>query len=68
MHPFEKFHQNFFKFYSMKDFKFLTHELKQGKLQSGACCSAKHRMSQTLPCGESGVIAYFQKFVLRAKI
>ena len=33
MHPFEKLRQNFFlKFYSMKDFKFLTHELKQGKL------------------------------------
>ena len=32
MHHFEKFHKNFLvKFYSMKDFIFLTHELKQGK-------------------------------------
>ena len=32
MHPFEKFGQNLFvKFYSMKDFNFLTHELKQRK-------------------------------------
>ena len=30
MHPFEKFRQNILvKFYSMKDFNFLTHELKQ---------------------------------------
>ena len=33
VHLFEKFCQNlFFKFYSIKDFKFLTHELKQGKV------------------------------------
>ena len=32
MHPFEKFRKNFLvKFYSVKDFTFLTHELKQGK-------------------------------------
>ena len=32
MHPFEKFRENLFvKFYSMKDFSFLTHELKQQK-------------------------------------
>ena len=32
MHPFEKFHQNLLvKFYSAKDFSFLTHELKQKK-------------------------------------
>ena len=33
MHPFEKFRQNLFvKFYSMKNFNFLTHELKQRKI------------------------------------
>ena len=33
VHPFEKFRQNLLvKFYSIKDFKFLTHELKQRKL------------------------------------
>ena len=32
MHRSEKFRKNFLvKFYSMKDFIFLTHELKQGK-------------------------------------
>ena len=32
MHRFEKFHKNLLvKFYSMKDFIFLTHKLKQGK-------------------------------------
>ena len=32
MHPFEKFRQNLLvKFYSMKDFNFLTHKLKQRK-------------------------------------
>ena len=32
MHRFEKFRKNLLvKFYSMKDFIFLTHELKQGK-------------------------------------
>ena len=32
MHPFEKFRQNLLvKFYSVKDFSFLTHELKQKK-------------------------------------
>ena len=32
MHRFEKFRENLLvKFYSMKDFIFLTHELKQGK-------------------------------------
>ena len=32
MYPFEKFRQNLFvKFYSVKDFSFLTHELKQRK-------------------------------------
>ena len=32
MHPFEKFRRNLLvKFFSMKDFIFLTHELKQGK-------------------------------------
>ena len=36
MHPFEKFLQNLFvKVYSMKDFNFLTHELKQIKFYSG---------------------------------
>ena len=41
MHPFEKFRQNLLvKFYFMKDFSFLTHELKQRKLHSGVCCSA----------------------------
>ena len=33
MHPFEKFRQNLLvKFYSVKDFNFLTHELKQSKI------------------------------------
>ena len=33
MHPFEKFRQNLLvKFYSAKDFSFLTHELKQKKI------------------------------------
>ena len=33
MHRFEKFHKNHLvKFYSMKDFIFLTHELKQEKI------------------------------------
>ena len=32
IHRFEKFRKNLLvKFYSMKDFSFLTHELKQGK-------------------------------------
>ena len=32
MHPFEKFRQNLLvKFYSVKDFNFLTHKLKQRK-------------------------------------
>ena len=32
MHRFEKFHKNLLvKFYSMKDFIFLTYELQQGK-------------------------------------
>ena len=32
MHPFERFRQNLLvKFYSMNDFNFLTHELKQRK-------------------------------------
>ena len=32
MYPFEKFRQNLLvKFYSMKDFNFLTHELKKRK-------------------------------------
>ena len=32
MHPFKKFRQNLLlKFYSIKDFNFLTHELKQRK-------------------------------------
>ena len=32
VHPFEKFRQNLLvKFYSIEDFKFLTHELKQRK-------------------------------------
>ena len=32
VHPFEKFHQNLLvKFYSLKDFNFLTHKLKQRK-------------------------------------
>ena len=32
MHPFEKFRQNLLvKFFSMKDFNFLTHELKKRK-------------------------------------
>ena len=58
MHRFEKFRKNLLvKFYSMKDFIFLTHELKQGKtLVSGVCCSAKHWKSQTLPCALEAII------------
>ena len=36
MHPFEKFRQNLFvKFYSVKDFSFLTNELKQKNFSLG---------------------------------
>ena len=36
VHPFEKFRQNLLvKFFFVRGFKFLTHELKQRKLQSG---------------------------------
>ena len=43
MHRSEKFRKNFMvKFYSMKDFIFPTHELKQGKVLVWVCCSAKH--------------------------
>ena len=36
MHPFEKFRQNLLvKFYSAKDFSFLTHELKQKNFSQG---------------------------------
>ena len=51
MHRFEKFRKNpLVKFYSMKDFIFLTHELKREKTLVWVCCSAKHWKSQTLPC------------------
>ena len=40
----------------MKNFSFLTHELKQKKRQSGVCCSAKHWKSQTLPCALEAII------------
>ena len=41
MHPFEKFRQNLLvKFYSMKDFSFLTHKVKQRK--TGVGCGGKH--------------------------
>ena len=50
MHRFEKFRKNLLvEFYSMTDFIFLTHELKQGK-------SAKHWKSQTLPCALEAII------------
>ena len=55
MHRFEKFRKNLLvKFYSMKDFIFLTHELKQKKTL--VCCSAKHWKSQTLPCALEAII------------
>ena len=57
MHRFEKFGKNLLvKFYSMKDFVFLTHELKQGKTLVWVCCSAKHWKSQTLPCALEAII------------
>ena len=38
VHPFEKFRQNLLvKFYSIKNFKFLTHELKQRKTLVWVC-------------------------------
>ena len=42
MHHFKKFRKNFLvKFYSMKDFIFLTHELKQGKTLVGGLLQCK---------------------------
>ena len=55
--PFEKFRQNLLvKFYSVKDFSFLTHQLKQKKLLSGVCCDAKHWKSQALPYALEAII------------
>ena len=57
MHRFEKFRKNLLvKFDSMKDFIFLTHELKQGKTLVWGLCSAKHWKFQTLPCAVEAVI------------
>ena len=47
MHPSEKFCQNLLvKFYFIKDFNFLIHELKQRKF----CGDAKNIKSQIFPC------------------
>ena len=57
MHPFEKFRQNLLvKFYSVKDFSFLTHELKQKKTLVWVCCGAKHWNSQTLTYALEAII------------
>ena len=63
MHRFEKFRKNLLvTFYSMEDFIFLTHELKQEKVQSGVCYSAKHQKSQTLPCAYKVILRKFSLF------
>ena len=49
MHPLEKFRYNLLEFIFMKEFNFLTHDLKHRKFESGGFCSAKHSKSQTLP-------------------
>ena len=57
MHPFEKFCQNLLvKFYSVKDFSFLTHELKQRKTLAQGLLLCKHWKSQALPCALEAII------------
>ena len=64
MHPFDKFRNNLLvKFYSMKDFNFLTHELKQrktlvwGLLKCKTLAVSNFAMcSQTLPCALKAVM------------
>ena len=57
MHRFEKFCKNVsVKFYSMKDFIFLTHELKQGKTLVWGLLQCKTLKSQTLPCALEAII------------
>ena len=55
MHPSEKFRHNLLvKFYFIKDFIFLIHELKQGTILVWALC-AEHRKVQILPCALEAV-------------
>ena len=57
MHRFEKFRKNLVvKFYSMKDFIFLTYELKQGKTLVWGLLQCKTLEVSTLPCALEAII------------
>ena len=69
MHPFEKFRQNtLVKIYFMKDFSFLTHELKQRKTLVQGLLQCKTLEISNLPCALETIIRKYICFQIKRSI